>query len=392
MRSYFDFGDLGSELGGVGRFINMLDNFSQDSVGMLVDRMVEYFTNKAGLAANAVNWLNETFKLSTELKNFLNGLFDNNETRARIALFVCQFRDIVRLMEFMGQIDVERSGQFELHGKDVYDGFAFHWRVGCGNSTDPTCGRFPITAKMMGLGDSANFMDGTWEGSLANGYDKLSIDNHALNLRYGEVLAYLFNNELIPKVTENKATSIESLLAYWLKVDSVAQWISDNMKWSGLQGTGKFSYTPTEAKEVFNAIISAMLEDFGVEAAYLELESASSEITLNGSGYFEDTNGDNMVDIIRDGKWSGSMVMTTKSKSDSGNGVSKQVTISTTTAVKGLWSGYNMKNVVNDDVMYCTYEKSSSDSFDQLCAYPKIELKDLTSSNTCQNWFDSAGF
>ena len=393
VRSYFDFGDLGAELGGIGKFINMLDNFNQDPAGMFLDRIFGYFTQNAGLTAMAVKWLTDTFKLSSELTKVLNELIGNEKTTSKIALFICQFHDIVRLMEFMGTIDVEKSGQIELQGKEVYDGFAFHWRIGCAGGADLNCGRIPVTSKMLGLDESADFMEGTWEGSLANGYDKFSIDNHALKLKYGELLAYLFNNELIPRVTGNQATGIESLFAYWFKLDSIAQWISDHLKWggSGALGDGKFSFTFDEAQNIVNSIISAMLEEFGFGAAYLELEKATSEITLNGSGYFEDTNGDNVVDIIRDGRWSGSMVMTTESKSDNGTGSSKQVTISTTTAVTGFWSGYNLKNVVHDGNMYCTFEKSETDSFDQVCAYPQIDMKDLATSNTCKKWYDEAG-
>lgn len=391
VRSYFDLGDVVSELGSVGKFINMIGNFANDPAGMVYEYLFKYIKESVGLAASAVKWLLDTFGLSAKLTGYLNGLIGDNATMAKIGLFACQFRDIVRLMEFMGEIEMEKTGQIELRGKDAYDGFAVYWRIGCGNSDDPNCGRIPITSKQLGLDETINFLEGTWEGSLANGYDKISIENHELKLYYGKILVYLFNNVLIPRITNYNANSFESLLAYWIKADSIAKWISDNLKWGGIFGVGAFSFSFEETKGFVNSVMSILSGVFGFGTAYLELQSAGSEITLSGTGFLEDTNADNFVDIIRDGKWSGSMVIQTKTQVDNGNGGTTQTSVSTTTAVKGIWSGYNLRNVIDSEGMYCTYEKLPTDSSDQVCSYPKINTKELVSSNMCQKYYDTAG-
>ena len=392
VRSYFDLGDVVSELGSVGKFINMIGNFADNPAGMVYEYLFKYIKESVGLGASALKWVLDTFGLSAKLTSYLNGLIGDNATMAKIGLFVCQFRDIVRLMEFMGEIDVEKTGQIELRGKDAYDGFAVYWRIGCGNSDDPNCGRIPITSKQLGLGETINFLEGTWEGSLANGYDKVSIENHELKLYYGKILIYLLNNVVIPKISNDQAHDFNSLLGYWIKVDSIAKWISDNLKWGGVFGVGAFSFSFDEAKGFVNSVMGILTTVFGFASAELELKSAGSEITLSGTGYFEDTNADNVVDIIRDGKWAGSMVITTKTNVDDGHGGTTQTSISTTTAVKGIWSGYNMKNVSDPDLrMYCTYDRLPTDSDDQVCSYPKINTSELVSSNMCQKYYAAAG-
>ncbi len=391
VRSYFDLGDVVSELGSVGKFINMVGNFANDPAGMVYEYLFKYIKESIGLAASAVKWLLDTFGLSSQLTGYLNGLIGDNATMAKIGLFACQFRDIVRLMEFMGEIDIEKTGQIELRGSDAYDGFAVYWRIGCSGSDDPNCGRMPLTSKQLGLGDKINFLEGTWNGALANGYDKISIENHELKLYYGKILMYLMNNVLIPNISNHQAHDFSSLLGYWIKADSIAKWISDNLKWGGIFGVGAFSFTFEEAKGFVNSVMNILSSVFGFATAELELKSAGSEITLSGTGIFEDTNADNVVDIIRDGKWAGSMVITTKTNVDDGHGGTTSSSVSTTTAVKGIWSGYNLKNVQDSEGMYCTYEKSSTDSSDQLCSYPKINTSELVSSNMCQKYYATAG-
>ncbi|MBR4984415.1 MAG: hypothetical protein IKY83_01570 [Proteobacteria bacterium] len=394
VRSYFDLGDVVSELGSVGKFINMIGNFADDPAGMVYKYLFKYLKESIGLVATAVEWALNKFNLSTKLTNLLNGMIGDDATMAKIGLFACQFRDIVRLMEFMGEIQIEKTGQIELRGTDAYDGFAVYWRIGCSGSNDSNCGRIPITSKELGLNSAINFLEGTWEGSLSNGYDKVSIENHELKLYYGKILIHLLNEVVIPRISNNQAHDFNSLFGYWIKADSIAQWISQNFKWSGVFGTGwgAFSFTFEEARGFVDSVMGIMSGVFGFATAELELKSAGSEIILSGTGYLEDTNADNVVDIIRDGKWAGSMQITTKTNVEDDDGHLTQTSISTTTAVKGIWSGYNLKNVSDSDSrMYCTYDKLPTDSNDQVCSYPKINTSELVSSNMCQKYYATAG-
>ena len=132
------------------------------------------------------------------------------------------------------------------------------------------------------------------------------------------------------------------------------------------------------ANTVFNGV--KLIANFGT--AFLELQTAGSDIEISGSAMFADTNADNKIDVINDGKWSGSMTIKTK---EDGTEVKK------TTAVKGIWSAYNKENVKNEsDDMYCTHPKTI-DADGRLCDFPPIDYKSFVSSGMCAEYANCAG-
>ncbi len=116
-------------------------------------------------------------------------------------------------------------------------------------------------------------------------------------------------------------------------------------------------------------------------SANITLKNAKARISVSGTAKLRDTNADNLSDDIVDGKWSGSMTITTMDESRN--------TKTATTAVDGIWTAYNAKNVKigEGDAIYCTNEKGSGDASDRLCAYPPIDMKSVfSSSNVCEHY------
>ena len=114
-----------------------------------------------------------------------------------------------------------------------------------------------------------------------------------------------------------------------------------------------------------------------------ELQKANSNVEISGTALVIDTNADNVVDDIHSGRWSGSMTINTSD--DAGNPVT------TTTAVRGIWSAYNAENVKTgegEDEIYCSTPKSGKDSADQVCGYPTIDINSLVSSNMCKKYIE----
>ena len=112
------------------------------------------------------------------------------------------------------------------------------------------------------------------------------------------------------------------------------------------------------------------------------MQTASSDIEISGSGLFVDTNADNFVDVIEGGTWSGSMMVKTQQDG---------VEIKKTTAVRGIWSGYNKKNVLIDETnIYCTYPKTI-ETDGRLCDFPAIKYSDLDTDNMCTKYASCAG-
>ncbi len=387
VRSYFDLGDVTTALGDVGKWINKIGAFADNPAGMLYDILFDIVkSNVSSIAGSLVDKVLDFTGLKSKLLNYLNGLISKNSVACQTGLFICQFRDLIRLMEFMGELDVIRKNDVELIGSNAYDGLSVYWRMNCTNSNDPNCGRYPLTTKQLGIGTNVNFLEGSWQGSVANGYDKLSIEAHDLSLYYGKIIQYVFNNILIPKVTNDNAHSFNEALAYWVNADSIAEWLSDTLTFDWW--VISLDVPKAKARGWVDSAINGLASLIGFGEAYLSMQKAGSEITISGTAYVVDTNGDNIVDIIRDGNWSGSMTITTTSTDDDGN----STTSAQTTAIKGIWSAYNLKNVEidADGNIYCTNPKTETDSSDQLCSYPAIDKSKLVTSNMCAKYASCA--
>ncbi|MBQ9394729.1 MAG: hypothetical protein IJU23_04330 [Proteobacteria bacterium] len=398
IRSYFDLGDVVSALGQIGKYIGMVGDFAGNPGGFVYEQVFGLVKNYVStLGGTIADWILKTFGLDTKVKNYINELIASNQTACKVGLFACQFRSIIRTMEFMGNLDIQREGSVELSGSDSYNGLAVYWRMNCAGSSDPECGRYPISTTSINTGTDINLLEGTWRGSVSNGYDKISIESHLLFLKYGKIIVTLLNDFLIPRLTKDQCKSrndqyckahpdeikclpMKCAIDYWIDADSIAQWLSDTltMKVLGLwQVTVDFEKARGWVDTAVNSIYNVL--NFG--SAYLEMQNAGSDIEISGTAKFVDTNADNVVDDITGGTWTGSMTITTQSKDDNGSAT----TITRTTGVRGIWSAYNAKNVEEDGEMYCTHE-NTSDKENRKCDYPVIDIDSLTSSGMCSTF------
>lgn len=380
-RSYFDLGDVANALGTVGQFVKYVTDFADNPAQVLYDLIKDAIGGAVtggigGAVTGGIDVVLEATGLKDKLFNYLNGLLRQNKTVCQVGNFACQIRNIIRTMEFMGDLEIQRAGQVELRGHNAYDGLAVYWRGGCktdsqGNYVDPTCGRYPLSTKQLDLAEDIYFLEGSWSGSIANGYDKISIESHELNLEYGKIAVFLINNVVLPKLAGG-AKNFPDAIAYWINCDAVGQWLSDRLTTTKEEATGW-------CKSASNTLGSAL----GFLTAMGELQKANSNVEISGTALVIDTNADNVVDDIHSGRWSGSMTINTSD--DAGNPVT------TTTAVRGIWSAYNAENVKTgegEDEIYCSTPKSDKDSADQVCGYPTIDINSLVSSNMCKKYIE----
>ena len=390
-RSYFDLGDVANALGTVGQFVKYVTDFADNPTQVLYDLLFDIIKEAiGGTISGGIDTILNATGLKEKLFNYLNGLLIQNKTVCQVGNFACQIRNIIRTMEFMGDLEIQRAGQVELRGHNAYDGLSVYWRGGCetdkqGNYVDPTCGRYPLTTKQLKLDTDIYFLEGTWSGSLANGYDKISIESHELKLEYGKIAVFLINNVVLPKLAGG-AKSFPEAIAYWINCTAVGQWLSETLTFCvniPLVGKKCVTVTPEQAtgwcKSASNTLGSAL----GFLTAMGELQKANSNVEISGTALVIDTNADNVVDDIHSGRWSGSMTINTSD--DAGNPVT------TTTAVRGIWSAYNAENVKTgegEDEIYCSTPKSGKDSADQVCGYPTIDINSLVSSNTCKKYIE----
>ena len=379
VRSYFDFGDIVSSLGSVGKMISMITNFAANPGGTLYDILwndliLGAIKKAMGITGDGISWLlTQVLKLTSledKIIDFLNTSVTSNATGCKIGLFGCQLRNIVRTMELTGDLSIEKLGDLELKGTNAYSGLSVYWRIGCENNPDPNCGRLHYSMDSLNLGTQVNVLEGSWKGSLSNGYDRIAIESHDLAMYYGRLVTFLINNILLPRIA-NGATNFNDAIANWINCSSMAKWRDEHLdidlaiwEWNVSYDTGM-----SWCKSLSSTLGSVL----NFASSMATLQKLNSNVSISGSGLMKDTSLDNVVDIIDNGRWNGSMTLTTKN--DDGS------TTTTSTAVMGIWSAYNKKN---DG--YCTYEKTASDSDDQLCAFPPIDTSALVTGGLCDEY------
>lgn len=385
VRSYFDFGDIVSSLGSVGKMITMITNFAANPGASLYDILWNDIIVTA-LETVIPSWVTggltkvlEWTGLDSKVAGYLNDLVTSSATGCKIGLFGCQLRNIVRTMELTGDLSIEKLGDLELKGTNAYSGLSVYWRIGCENNPDPNCGRLHYSMDSLNLGTQVNVLEGSWNGSLSNGYDRIAIESHDLAMYYGRLVTFLINNILLPRIA-NGANNFNDAIANWINCSSMATWLSNNLKltvpswvpiWGGDSIWDGISYST--GLSWCKSLSSTLGSVLNFASSMATLQKLNSNVSISGSGLMKDTSLDNVVDIIDNGRWNGSMTLTTKN--DDGS------TTTTSTAVMGIWSAYNKKN---DG--YCTYEKTASDSDDQLCAFPPIDTSALVTGGLCDEY------
>ena len=376
-RSIFDLGDITSALGSVGKFIVKVTDFADNPAQVLYDLLWDIIGEYIGGLGKATDWVLNTFGIEKKLVDYLNDQLVKNKTVCKVGMFGCQLRNFVRTMEFMGELDMHREGSVVLAGHNVYNGLAVYWRLNCA-PTDSNCGRMPLTMNDVGLADN-NFLEGSWDGSLANGYDKISIEPHELKLNYGKIVMYLISHVLLPKLA-NGSTDFKSALAYWIGCDRIGAWLADALTFDVDLWVTHIRNTLDKGTATgwCKSAVGGLATVLNFVAAWGELQNAGADIKIAGTALLVDTNADNIVDDIGGGKWTGSMTVKTKDE----NGAS----VTATTGINGLWSAYNNENIEVEGSMYCSKPKPGNAASDQSCGYPDVDIEELLKSTMCSKY------
>ncbi len=397
VRSYFDFGDIVKGLGSVGKMVTMITDFvdapGDQLYGYLMDAVKVGLSQilpsaVASFAEKAISFILDKTGVEDKLTDYIENLVLETKTGCQIGLFGCQLRNIVRTMELTGDLSIEKQGSLQLSGQNSYDGMSVYWRIGCENSTDPNCGRLHYSFKSLNLGTKVNALEGSWQGSLSNGYDRITIESHNLSMYYGKIVTYIIEKVLLPKIA-NGADDFQSAIEYWINCESIANKLSDWLTithdefpawlkaitpkdWGiNVSHDKAYGWCSTAAKTLGGAL--------NFFASMEQLQSLNSNVTISGSALMHDVSADNVIDDIDNGAWSGNMTLTVKNQDGTSTPVS--------TAVNGVWSAYNAKNVQTG---FCSYPKSASDSDDQICSYPSIDTSSLITTNLCNQYPECA--
>jgi hypothetical protein len=140
-------------------------------------------------------------------------------------------------LEMMSDLTLKKlTSDFTLQGNQFWHGLALYWKFGC----DPAapdykqCGR--IELNLESLNDPLfpkNLLGGQFTANLYD-FDRLKIDQHAIELDYGKLVLYVLNQIIIKGITGGKADSLIEVAQLWINCNAVSTGIFGQiLSWFG---------------------------------------------------------------------------------------------------------------------------------------------------------------
>ena len=287
VRAYFDFGDALSQAGPFGEtLVTIFDGFNNpgeliyDSVFAICSQFIPSFF------CDAIEGVGGVLGIDDLLQDAINDAILGTSIGCTVVRAGCNVRDTVRNLQVLSTVFLSKLGaNFGVFGSTNFTGLILSW-----NDSD-------LELTNDALQNELQLLSGDWEGSII-GYDRLLIQSHPVDLRYGELIVYIVNNVVIPWMTNGNANSFRDALVYWINCDGIATGIS-NIDVLGASVSYDAAYSACEGVVGFLGTL------LGFGEALLSLQNLPSTLTLAGEVTLGETTGDFQVDELRDGIWGG---------------------------------------------------------------------------------------
>jgi hypothetical protein len=280
-------------------------------VGMVVDQIVILFTDPGQfiidtlklIVANYVGTIatDATFGLfETELAAIVTDwlLYDTPEWVQDIFIIGQDLIQVVHHLELLSTLQVSKlHNDYYVQGVLYWQGIALYWHYGCDlegePDYDPECGRFEFSLEMLSDGQfPLTLVEGQFTGSIID-FDVLDIDNHTIQLNYGQLIVYVINELLLPAITGYD--SLEAAMNALVDCHSIATLFSNGV----LDAIG---VTESVIEEFCQDTLDVLMIPVQSLIGNLSLDS---QLRLSGSGMMVDSDSDLYVDLISEADFIG---------------------------------------------------------------------------------------
>ena len=286
VRAYFDFGDALASAGPFGETLVMIFEGFNNPGRLIYDGIFAVFELFIpSFFCSALDGLAGLTGLDAQLQDAISGAILGTSFGCTVVRAGCNVRDTVRNLQVLSTVYLSKLGaNFGVFGSTSFTGLILSW-----NGNDLVLANDVLQSDLQ-------LLSGDWEGSVV-GYDRLLIQNHPVDLRYGELIVYIINQVILPSIAGG-ATSFSDALVYWINCDGIATNIS-NISVAGQSISYDTAYGACEGTIGFLGTI------LGFGEALLSLQNLPSTLSLAGEVTLAETTGDFQVDELRDGNWGG---------------------------------------------------------------------------------------
>lgn len=324
--THYDFSDAVRESGVVGENIigvlEVFDNPGEAIYEEITDLVVDAFGDLLG---KGVEWLLEQTGLDEDFENLINDTIQNNETLCKIREVGRDLRRAVTHLRVDSEMTIGNlRSSYEFQGRDNWKRLTIYWRSKCDGVVEDACsGEFepPDESEMqerrscaevqLTPGQSEEVQEigvwsTQWRGHVVS-YNELQIDRHPVPIRYGKLLSYLLDEEILPELTDGNAHSLVEAFAYWLGCDSIA---------SSITGSDGEVCAPDPLNQCITEDDIAGFCESSVRSVFSAADFLIGELKLEtgiyveGDGLLVERTSDARVDSIEDGVYEGYVEVT----------------------------------------------------------------------------------
>lgn len=196
--SWWDFRDAIADSGPVGALIvRILDVFDDPGRGIyefLMDLVRDF---AGGLIGGAIRLFLDITGIAGLIQSAINNVIASSPFLSSIVTIGRDLRAIIAELEVISVMEIGKLGSdFEVFGVDNWVGLSLYWRLSCGPTDPPDCGRIPVILDSVDLG----LLRGEWRGRVL-GYNRLDIDRHPIDFAYGRLILYVLEHLVLPAIT-----------------------------------------------------------------------------------------------------------------------------------------------------------------------------------------------
>jgi len=191
------------------------------------------------------------------------------------------------------------QNDFTVQGTHFWSGIALYWKLGC----DPqaadyaTCGRHEFSlSQLQDTQFPMNLIEGNFTASVAD-FDRLIINNHAINLNYGKLVLFVLNELVIKNITNGEADTLQEAVHLWINCEDVGNGLLGEIAdWFDQGSEGLIS--------LCNGVIDTLLSPLDFIVGSLTLDT---QLSLQGEASMVDENCDLLVDRLAGGHYNGNL-------------------------------------------------------------------------------------
>ncbi len=304
--------------GAIGKNLSRIFDIFNDPGQALYDGMMNLVKDYVNsILGRALDWFLKRTGLDTRIQDAINSTIQNNEVLCKLREAGRDLRDTVSNLHVQSELTIGQvQSNYEFQGRDNWLGVTLYWRGQCQDAYEEACSgsedrndiddrqrrcaAIRLTADSDGKLGELGVVSSQWTGRIT-AYNKLRIGQHPLPLRYGRLVKYVFNQVILPELTNGNASSLTGAFSHWLGCEDLARSITGGQSKVCALGNNAC----LEASRIEQFCSSSIGSLFGAANLVIGGLEYDTDIYVGGEADLVEVTSDGRIDYMENGIYRG---------------------------------------------------------------------------------------